>query len=198
MLLSMMDATSIVRTLSCSAPEENSCKLSARIQPNVCQRWGLWLPNETQALEQRFWGAIGCQINLACICGLATGFGLALEALSDGWEGHGRVPSSRPLGRPANLSDLRSRLLGLPSDRWTTRTQILRRTPEPCFRSSGFLTVPLLALHSQETQVGTFISNLPGTVAIAHGIGVNGNSDIFINLQETSLVLRSAANFCFS
>ncbi len=30
----------------------------------------------------------------------------------------------------------------------------------------------------------TFISNRPGTVAIAHGIGVNGNSDIFINLED--------------
>ena len=36
----------------------------------------------------------------------------------------------------------------------------------------------------EETNNGTFVSNRSGTVAIAHGIGVNGNSDIFINLED--------------
>lgn len=53
---------------------------------------------------------------------------------------------------------------------------------------------PFPDLVENETTTGSFLSNRPGTVAIAHGIGVNGNSDIFINLE----VLYSLYGLCLA
>ncbi|CAJ1383451.1 unnamed protein product [Effrenium voratum] len=55
---------------------------------------------------------------------------------------------------------------------------------------------PYPELAENETNIGTFISNQAGTVSIAHGIGVNGNSDIFINLQENSYLDTMSMGFC--
>ncbi|CAE7211106.1 ppiA [Symbiodinium necroappetens] len=55
---------------------------------------------------------------------------------------------------------------------------------------------PYPDIEENETQIGTFISNAPGTVAVAHGIGVNGNSDIFINLKDNSYLDTMSLGFC--
>ncbi|CAK9009164.1 unnamed protein product [Durusdinium trenchii] len=55
---------------------------------------------------------------------------------------------------------------------------------------------PYPDIAANETDSGTFLSNRPGTVAIAHGIGVNGNSDIFINLQDNDYLDTMSLGFC--
>jgi len=55
---------------------------------------------------------------------------------------------------------------------------------------------PYPDIAENETNVKTFISNRPGTVAIAHGIGVNGNSDIFINLEDNDYLDTMSLGFC--
>lgn len=55
---------------------------------------------------------------------------------------------------------------------------------------------PYPDIAENETNIGTFFSNQSGTVAIAHGIGVNGNSDIFINLEDNTYLDTMSLGFC--
>ena len=70
-----------------------------------------------------------------------------------------------------------------PGARWRKQ---LWQLPSQSIASMLCLPAAFSAESCEETNIGTFFSNRSGTVAIAHGIGVNGNSDIFINLEDQS------------
>eukprot|EP00440_Ansanella_granifera_P059253 gb/GFBE01064229.1/.p1 GENE.gb/GFBE01064229.1/~~gb/GFBE01064229.1/.p1 ORF type:complete len:296 (+),score=43.70 gb/GFBE01064229.1/:1-888(+) len=55
---------------------------------------------------------------------------------------------------------------------------------------------PYDEIPENETNTGKFISNRRGTVSIAHGIGQNGNSDLYINLQDNDYLDTMSFGFC--
>merc|ERR1719362_929995 len=55
---------------------------------------------------------------------------------------------------------------------------------------------PYSDIKANETNFGTFISNRRGTVAVAHGIGMNGNSDLYINLEDNDHLDTQSLGFC--
>lgn len=55
---------------------------------------------------------------------------------------------------------------------------------------------PYPDIKANETDFGTFISNRRGTVAVGHGIGVNGNSDLYINLKDNVYLDTTSYGYC--
>mmetsp|Transcript_12770 Transcript_12770/g.34562 ORF Transcript_12770/g.34562 Transcript_12770/m.34562 type:complete len:180 (-) Transcript_12770:36-575(-) len=51
-------------------------------------------------------------------------------------------------------------------------------------------------LPENETRVGTFLSNSRGTAAVAHQLGLNGNAELFINLQDNEHLDTMSFGFC--
>lgn len=54
---------------------------------------------------------------------------------------------------------------------------------------------PFPDIAENEINTGEFISNKRGTVSVAHGIGANGNSDLFINLDHNDYLDTMSMGF---